>query len=147
MTERTVCTAPSAMSTVITYIRRPPESRNIAPGWPLTSARRIVRHARAMAAQAGSSRATWSRPKIGRGHAGLVPPPSPYDDDVGGEQLDQAVHVAVLDGVEEPLGEPLALRAATPRTAAAARRRAGGRARRAGGSCPRVLSTIAATSS
>jgi len=31
------------------------------------------------------------------------------DDDISGEQLDQAVHVAVLDRVEELVGEPIPL--------------------------------------
>ena len=89
MTERTVCTAPSAMSRPNTLIRRPVAiEQTIAPGCPLIS---VGRERDAELARPGRrcptrSRPTRSRPTIGRGQEGAVAAAVAVHHDVRGEQ-------------------------------------------------------------
>ena len=119
MTERIVWTTPSAMSSVNTYMSAPvrvvEHRARLAvdlvqlhrDAQPRSCAARAPR-------QAADAVAADDRARPGRTLAAAVA----VHDDIGGEQLDQAVHVAVVDGLEEALGELVALPPATPRSAA-----------------------------
>ena len=112
MTDRIVWTTPSAMSSEKTLMTRPFRSWTTAPGCPFTSCscsrrRRARSICAADAARAGG--ATRSRPTIGRGQDGLVPPPSPYTTTSAASSSTSAVDVAAGDGLEEAFGEPFAL--------------------------------------
>ena len=62
-----------------------------------------------MAAQADEQPENLLATEDGAPPGGAVAAAVAVDDHIGGEQLDQAVHVAVLDRVEELAGQPVPL--------------------------------------
>ena len=109
--DRTAWIWPSAMSSAITLATRPSVVRAIAPGRPLTVVGVSVKppnrsvtcfHLRE---QAHGPLAAEDRPRERRGLAAAVA----VELDVGGQELLQRLHVAVLDGAEEPGGQLLLL--------------------------------------
>src|SRR5260370_42297195 len=110
MMDRTVWTAPSAMSRLITLISLPCGSRILAPGWLLIMTSSVWMPSRSPLPEPGVEHPGNIGAAVDRaGDAGALGPAVAVEDGVVGEQSDEPAHVASLAGGEEPFGEPVAL--------------------------------------